>query len=92
MADEPSEHDEDVARQEIEAIKGMRLVDKTKRTYESKNKLFKAFLGEKYPIMMTPSGDIDLELLTIEEFQMFIMKKQREERLSFSACSVLFIL
>lgn len=92
MAEEPSDHDEEVARQEIEAIKGMRLVDRTKRSYASKNKIFKAFLLERFPVMVTAAGDIDLELLTIEEFQMFIVKKQGEERLSFSACSVLVIL
>lgn len=86
MTEEVSDHDEDVAAREIDEIKGMRLVQKTKNSYGSKNKLFVAYLSPKYPTMVLDNR-INLDTLTLEAFQSFIVKKQGEG-LSFSACSV----
>lgn len=71
----------------IEEIKAMRLTTNTKRGYESKMRLFGAWLEESYPYMVDDK-QIVLDQLTIEAFQEFIVKKQGEEGLSFSACSV----
>jgi len=87
MEEEPSLEAEVVAIADIEAIKDMRLVPKTRKSYVNKNKIFLGFLRRRFPAMV--AGDrIDLDTLTLEAFQEFIAKKQSDDRLSFSACSV----
>jgi hypothetical protein len=87
MAQEPSEEDEQQAIAEIEAIKELRLVQRTRNSYDSKNKGFASYLLSSYPHMLL-DGKINLDALTLEAFQAFIVKKQSVDKLSFSACSV----
>lgn len=87
MDEEPSLVEELEALRDIDAIKQLRLVPKTRKSYESKNKIFLGFLRNNYPNMAV-GANINLENLTLEAFQAFIVKKQGENRLSFSACSV----
>ncbi len=85
---EISEEEFDTALAEIEAIKQMRLVPETKSSYAGKMKIFIAHLAEKHPEVLTEDYEIILEDLTVEFFQEFIVKKQREDGLGFSALSV----
>jgi hypothetical protein len=87
QVEEPSADDEQEALRDIEAIKQMRLVPRTQQSYRSKNTVFRRYLRDHFPDMIT-DGEIDLDSLTLEAFQSFIVMKQRDDKLSFSACSV----
>jgi hypothetical protein len=72
----------------IAAIVDLRLVPKTKQVYASKMNVFTAYLRERHPTLVDEDGNILLELLPIKYFEAFLVKKQAQDHLGFSALSV----
>lgn len=86
---------EEESAEEIEAIKQKRLTEGTKTSYNGKMRVFLTYLRDKEPDAITEDSDLNFDEFSIDMFLKFIAEKQKgndkEEGLTFSACSVFFL-
>jgi hypothetical protein len=73
--------------QEINRVEGLRLAAGSKKSYASGIRMLSAYLQPKFPKLIQPDGEIDLEALEPNHFKGFCVLKQKEGR-GHSALSV----
>lgn len=81
--------------EEIDEMLDMRLSVSTKKSYKSSLRVFWKFLDKHkdlYPNIALPAQKIDLDQLTLKSAQKFLLKRQKKDKKSFRALSVLFVI
>ena len=71
----------------VAEIEANRIVLRTRKGYESKLKVFRSFVQENAPQLVTEDNQIDYGALPVDLFKQFIARKQ-SERHSFSSLNV----